>query len=434
MAIGNITRGTCAFALSFIALSSEAQAASIFDAWLDGARPLVDIRARYESVDDQSKAIGATADTLRARLGVQSGEWNGLTALVEMDGIWDINDAFNSTRNGRTAYAIVADPQMAALNRAELSYTSDYATSLVIGRQRILLGDQRFVGNAGWRQHEQTFDAATLANNSIAGLTLTYSYVDRVNRVYGPDLPVPATGPAGAYDCNCHLFNAEYAGVPGLKLDGFGYLLDLSQNHGPASARLATQKLSTATFGVEGSYSQAIAEDLSAQLLGEYAHQNPYGNNPLAFSLDYWRGEAGLTFASITGTVGYEELQGNGTLGFSTPLATTHLFDGWADLFLTTPVNGLADIYVQGAYPVTFLARDLHIDAVKASAAYRDFSTALTTGAGSTGLGTEVDAALEFDYDKAAVLLQYASYHGAGIGLGGFPDKSIAWLQVAYKY
>lgn len=433
MAIRIIVRGACGFALTLAMLTSGAQADALFDAWLDGAQPLADMRARYESVDDRSKAIGAAADTLRARLGLQTGEWDGLGALVEMDGIWDINDAFNSTRNGKTAYATVADPEMAALNRAQLSYTSDYATSIVIGRQRILLGDQRFIGNAGWRQHEQTFDAATLTNNSIAGLTLTYSYIDRVNRVYGPNMPVPATGPTGAYDCNCNLFNAEYAGVPGLKLDAFGYLLNLSQS-GPASARLATEKLSTATFGAEGNYSYAVAEGLLAQLLGEYAHQSAYGNNPLVVSLDYWRGEAGLTFADLTAMLGYEELQGNGTLGFSTPLATTHLFDGWADLFLTTPANGLADIYVQGTYTMAFLAKSLHIDAVKATGAYRDFSTAYSARTGNIGLGTEADAALEFDYDKTAVLLQYASYHRAGIGLGGFADKSIAWLQLAYKY
>jgi hypothetical protein len=36
--------------------------------------------------------------------------------------------------------------------------------------------------------------------------------------------------------------------------------------------------------------------------------------------------------------------------GFTTPLATLHKFQGWADKFLTTPVNGLADLYVNAGY------------------------------------------------------------------------------------
>ena len=32
--------------------------------------------------------------------------------------------------------------------------------------------------------------------------------------------------------------------------------------------------------------------------------------------------------------------------GFTTPLATLHKFQGWADKFLTTPPNGIEDMYV----------------------------------------------------------------------------------------
>ena len=33
-----------------------------------------------------------------------------------------------------------------------------------------------------------------------------------------------------------------------------------------------------------------------------------------------------------------------------TPLATLHKFNGWADLFLTTPNTGLQDLYLGAAY------------------------------------------------------------------------------------
>ena len=33
--------------------------------------------------------------------------------------------------------------------------------------------------------------------------------------------------------------------------------------------------------------------------------------------------------------------------GFTTPLATLHKFQGFADKFLTTPANGIRDTYIE---------------------------------------------------------------------------------------
>ena len=59
----------------------------------------------------------------------------------------------------RPGYSVVADPMTIGLNRLQVQYKSKPLT-VTLGRQRINLDDQRFVGNAGWRQNEQTFDAA----------------------------------------------------------------------------------------------------------------------------------------------------------------------------------------------------------------------------------------------------------------------------------
>lgn len=398
--------------------------------WLGGAKPLADIRLRYESVDDASKAVHANAWTARARLGIQSASWNGFVALAEIDGVWDISDGFNSTRNGRTAYPTVADPQLVALNRLQLTYTSGFDTTVVLGRQRIMFGDQRFIGNSGWRQHEQTFDAVTLTNTSVAGLTATYSYVERVNRVFGTDSPTPPTGPAAAFHCDCHLLDLNYTGVPGLQASAFAYLLDLSQRSGPPAAQLATRKLSTATAGARASYRFAISSDVSAQLSAVAAHQSAYRSNPVSIDLAYWHGEGGLTYAGLTTSLGYEVMQGNGTVGLSTPLATLHAYNGWADLFLTTPANGLDDLYLKFVYAAPWAAHALHVDSVTATLVHHDFST----DRARTGIGTEWDGSLEFAYDRFGLLLKYADYRGSGIGRGGFADKSIGWMQVSYKY
>lgn len=406
-----------------LAFGSAARADQSLGAAFKEGKPVLDIRARYEALDDLSKTRTGAAKTLRARLGYETAAWHGLSLAFDFDGVLADPSRHNDTRNGETTYPTIADPGMATLNRLQLTYKTGFDTSIILGRQRLQFGNQRFVGNAGWRQHEQTYDALTLANSSIKDLTLTYSYVDRINRVFGPSDPVPPTGPAGAFDSDSHLFNAVYSGVPGLRLESYAYLLKLTQA-GPAAAKLSTSRLSSATYGVRAEYRADLVAGLTAQADGEYAHQTDYGNNPLAIGLDYWLGEGSLAYRGITGLAGYEELGGNGTIGFSTPLASLHPFNGWADLFLTTPVNGLDDFYLKGAYA---LPNAFGMKSLNAVLTYHDFTASRT----NTGMGTEWDTSLELVAGKSvSVLLAYADYSGSG----GPKDKSIAWLQCAYRY
>jgi hypothetical protein len=410
-----------------LGLTASGSAASSLGDWLADGTPVIDARARYEGVDDKSKTLFANAATLRLRLGYESAVWHGVAFAVDFDEVLDLGTTdHNSTRNGKTAYPTIPDPRMLALNRLQVSYTTDFDTRIIVGRQRLLIGDQRFIGNSGWRQHEQTFDAVTLVNTSVKDLTLTYAYLGRVNRVYGPSDPVPATGPAGHFGSSSHLFNAVYTGLPGLKLEGYAYLLKLGQE-GPASAILATSKLSTATYGLRGEYRASLADGLTAQLNTAYAHQQNYAGNPLRFDLDYWQGEGSLSWRGLTALAGYEMLGGNGTIGFSTPLATLHAYQGWADLFLATPANGIDDLYLKGSYALRSIPC---AQSLTATLVYHDFRAAHI----DAGIGTEWDASLELALDKhTSFLLSLADYQGSGTSLGGFKDKTITWAQAAYK-
>jgi hypothetical protein len=414
-----------AFVGAVLCLTATANAAPLVD-WLEKGQPILDVRTRYENVSDESKTFSASAPTLRLRVGYGTAPWHGLSLAAEFDAIAPISTDYNSTRNGKTSYATVADPGMMALNRLQLAYATNFDTTIVVGRQRLQLGDQRFIGNSGWRQHEQTFDAVSVANTSVPGLALTYAYVERVNRVFGPADPIPAAGPAGHFGSNSHLFNAVYTGVPGLNLEAYAYLLDLSQK-GPASAMLATTKLSTATVGARAQFKATLTGGLVAQLTGAYAHQNDYADNPLTFGLDYWLAEGSLSAHGATLLAGYEAMGGNGTVGFSTPLASLHPFDGWADMFLTTPASGIDDAYFKAAYVIPDV---LGTKALTAAVVHHDFRT----DRGGTGIGSEWDASLEWTIDQhTSFMLALANYQGSGVGLGGFKDKSIGWLQAAYK-
>ena len=68
---------------------------------------------------------------------------------------------------------MVADPKGTELNQGYVQYKGIDNVGLKLGRQRINLDNQRFIGGVGWRQQEQTFDAfrAELEHDSIQAST-----------------------------------------------------------------------------------------------------------------------------------------------------------------------------------------------------------------------------------------------------------------------
>ena len=60
-------------------------------------------------------------------------------------------------------------------------------TLVTTGRQRINLDDQRFVGSSGWRQNEQTFDAARVEATILKNLKADVTYAWSVRTIWGID-------------------------------------------------------------------------------------------------------------------------------------------------------------------------------------------------------------------------------------------------------
>ncbi len=179
----------------------------------------------------------ANASTLRTRLVYKSGEWRDLFITVNMDDVRTllVND-YNSTRNGQTQYPIVADPKGTDLNLASITYTGLEDGDIVLGRQRIIRDNARFVGNVGWRQNEQTYDSASIDYKFLEKGEVFYAYVDRVKRIFGPnDGPAPTQG---SFSSNSNLFDARYEFTPLLNLSGYAYLLDFGN-----AANLSSQTL-----------------------------------------------------------------------------------------------------------------------------------------------------------------------------------------------
>jgi hypothetical protein len=135
-------------------------------------KPTLDARLRTELV--RQGGLEANSVTLRLRPGVQVAAPGGFTFLAEAEGTVALDKGYNAfpfastSSEARPQYAVVADPQTAELNRLQVQYKAPDLT-ITLGRQRIVLDDARLVGNAGWRDNEQTFDAARIEAREQAG-------------------------------------------------------------------------------------------------------------------------------------------------------------------------------------------------------------------------------------------------------------------------
>ena len=368
-------------------------------------KPIVDLRLRSESVNQSGLSEDASALTLRGRLGFESGEAWGFKLLAEAELLWPLKDDYNDTINDKTQFPVVADPEAYEVNRLQLVNSSIPDTILVLGRQRISYDDQRFIDNVAWRQNEQTFDALRVSNKSVRGLTIDLVYLNQVNRVVGGDSPV------GRYTGDNYLANVSYD-TPVGRFTGFAYLLDFQE--------AATD--STSTYGARYTAQREISGVRLAGFI-TYADQQDRANNPLDYSNEYLAGELAGTVKGWTATAGIEVLGGDGVRGFSTPLATLHKFQGWADKFLTTPVDGIDDRYLALGYAKKPLGL---FDSLSASVVYHEFRSERL----SLEYGSEVDILLLARWRRFTGLLKYADYRADAFAT----DTKKFWIQLEFLH
>ncbi len=379
-------------------------------------KPLVDVRVRYEGVDQDPFAEEADAVTARARLGFETRKYMDTSLLAEGEFTWPLVTDYNSTTNGKTQYPIVADPENQELNRLQLTNASLPDTGVTVGRQRILLDDQRFVGAVAWRQNEQTFDALRVVNSSVKGLTIDASYIDQVNRVFTRD------SPQGVYESESIVLNVGYA-LPVGKVTVFGYLLEFD----PIAAAPAAVRDSTSTYGLRFA-GERPAGDIKLSYAASYATQEERGDNPLNFDNSYYMLELMGGLKQWKAGVSYEVLEGNGQKGFATPLATLHKWQGWADKFLTTPPDGLEDLYLTVAWTAPKMTA---VDGLSITAMYHDFSAERT----SADYGDEINLMASAKKGKITGILKFADYsEGDFVPVFATRDTTKWWASVEYAF
>jgi hypothetical protein len=377
-------------------------------------KPLIDIRTRFEDVEQDGIAEAAHAGTLRARLGFETRPILKTTLLAEGEFLWAFDEDYNSTTNGKTQYPVVGDGDEPELNRLQLTNKSLPGTTITAGRQRINLDDQRFIGNSGWRQNEQTYDSVRIVNQSVDKLTIDVAYVEQVNRVLGKASPV------GRFDGDNLLVNASYQ-LPVGKLTAFAYRLDFNiLDSAPPAQRNAAINDSSQTFGARFAGERAFGQ-VKLAYAASYASQDDYGRNPISYSTDYYLAELTASARGFSGGIGTEVLGGTGTKGFATPLASLHKFQGWADKLTATPANGVSDQYLSAGYSLKKLGP---LEALSAQAVYHRFDA----DRGPAHYGDETDLQVAAKWKKFSALLKYADYHAGDL----FTDTQKLWAQVEY--
>ncbi len=372
----------------------------------------IDLNYRYENVNQDKGARfngqyphTANANTARLRAGLLSPVWHGLQAYAEYEGNLAMQEDFNSTRNGNTGFSTVADPEQSELNQLWLSYAGIPDTLIKGGRQRIKLDDDRFIGNVGWRQMETTFDSVLITHNNqqLFGLVVNAGYIGNIQ-----------TFTATTENINAPILNVSYKLGDYGTVVGYGYWLDYTERE--------FYEKSSQTYGLRLSNYQKPGDSLKLSdnyglvYTAEWGFQQDYGHGKTPYQAYRVNLMGGFTAYNLTFQGAMEQLDGSGrNQHFDTPLGTNHAFQGWADLFLVTPDNGIRDVFAT-------VSSVLDRGEVVVSGVYHNF----TDDTGQLQYGKEWDFLATKKFGKHySLLAKYAYYNADSFGT----DTQKIWLQ-----
>ena len=398
--------------VSVLSTGHAEERVSFFEALTQG-KPSLDSRLRMENVDDAAFAEDAHALTWRNRLGYRAAPWQGFSFFAELEDVRALNEDYNSTANARTRFPIVADPEGSEWNQAGIAWDSGLnangsATQVVLGRQRVVLDNQRFFGNVGWRQNEQTFDAFTATQTIQTSTTFKYAYLDKVHRVFGQHHPNPLSA---QFNLSGHLLNLSHVLGAGT-LTGYGYLIE-NQDLPLSSAR---------SIGARFSGTKVLSDPYKLLYTLEFARQDDWRDGAANIGASYRLLELGLAHGPLTAKIAQEVLGGNGRSAFQTPFATLHAFNGWDDKFLTTPLNGLVDSYVSVAGAA---------GTAQWVMAYHQFDADTTSASQSKDYGSEWNASISVPFkQRFSAIAKFARYDAESFST----DNRKIWLSLEYRY
>jgi hypothetical protein len=378
---------------------------------IQSGTPILEMRPRYEAVS-QSGVADAEALTMRTRLGWQTAKWNNLVGLIEFEDVQQLGgNEYSDGVPPAEPFAAITDPEVTELNRLQLVWTPTEQITATLGRQRIMLDDQRFVGAVAWRQDEQTFDAVRF-DADLGRIDITYAYLDHINRIFAEDLD---------WESDSHLLNASYTISDPLKLTAFVYALDFTR---PDTAAVANN--SNLTSGIRAT-GKVWVDRFQLAYSATFARQSDYGSSLVDYEADYIAADLAATWGPTTARIGYESLEGEGAnRRFQTPLATLHIFQGWADAFLATPNDGIDDLNL--TLNVRPRWRLDHLFNIDLTARYHDYEFERT----GADLGSEINVSASAQITRRlGWIVKWADYDSPG---GAAPAaRTKTWVGLEFR-
>ena len=378
--------GLCG-AVSAPAQDSAGNGKTFADRWTLSA----DARARYQSVD-RDRASDGKALTVRLAGRAEVAVSPRLRVLAEGETVLALNDDFDDglRRNGRP---FVPDPDGIELNRLQIEAELAPKTRVTVGRQSLALDDWRFIGVLPFRQNQQSFDAARLefpVRTLLGAGLVDAGYIGRVNR------PLSNRNPFGQFEGDSLFVNYNTPSPLG-RVTLYHYRLDLVTGPDTARSDVSNRVTGARLFGRRHWDGFGLIWDAA------YARQTDHAGNARDFAADYVLAELTAEPGRWDVAVRFEALGAGDGVGFQTPLASLHRFQGLADQFLQTPADGVRDSSVT-------LRRDFAdigpVTGIRALARHHWFDAA-TDG---RSYGRELDIVVGGRVGSLRLDLEYADY------------------------
>lgn len=371
--------------------------------------PVGEARLRYETVAQDGLGDDARAATMRVRAGVQAvtGPWSALA--VAQGNLAVIGDYYDGL-DGPVTRPQVGDPQNIALYLAQLQYRTP-ALAVTAGRQRIALDDERFVGTASFRNNAQTYDAVRVEWRAAKNVTADVTYAWGLRTIWGIDGVGARQQAIGGANIFVNLSAKTSLGTA----TAFAYLVDQDERV-VQGYRLSSQSYGARFAGVRPIGAAKLAYQAS------YARQSDYHRNPNAYAADYYLADVGLDLDGPKLGAGYEVLgasRGAALTSFQTPLGAAFKFQGWADKFVTTPPDGIRDLYGSLGYGWKAIGP---LKGVSLQAVYHRFESDRLV----RHYGNEIDLLASAKLGRTTATIRYADYDADRFAT----DTRKFWLQL----
>jgi len=392
-------------------LEAKEQAQDAWDA-ISGGKLLLDLRPRYEYVDQSDKPNQANAFTLRTLLGWETKSYHDFSGVLQFINVtYLFNDDFNSdpATKASSPYPTVPDPNNTNVTQMYLEWAGLDKTSIKFGRQIAEINNQRVLGDANFRQTPQTFDALSITNASVPNTDIYAAYLYRELTTGGTQLRTQTP-----------LVNLRYSFLPSENIIGYGIFQDQPNTGQNGDTGLSNG--SNRILGVRLDGAHPLSDNWKGLYTAEYARQKPFADGDSAIDAFYYHLALGARSGPYHGMVHQEKLSSNnGLYGFQTPLATLHPFQGWADQFVVTPRQGVVDTWVNAGVTV-FEKLELYGE-------YHWFKSNF----GSINFGQELD--LSAAYALAAGLIGKIEFADFRTGDPTFkPNVLKLWFTLTYNY